>query len=84
MKPTAPPKQPDAFSQGDFTPNFDTAFADFSNFDSQPWTSRSQSQPQFSQPPPRPTLTPHLEFTEDPFKNYRYEDPFANRDPFAD
>ncbi|KAG7301169.1 hypothetical protein JYU34_014017 [Plutella xylostella] len=44
-------------------------------------------------PPPRPApprpAPPHktdsaLDFTEDPFKDYRYEDPFNIADPFAD
>ncbi|RVE47953.1 hypothetical protein evm_007361 [Chilo suppressalis] len=47
------------------------------------------------QPPPRPApprpTPPHkaraasaMDFTEDPFKDYRYEDPFNIEDPFAD
>lgn len=43
-------------------------------------------------PPPRPvgrargtTVTPKLpDFTEDPFRDYRYEDPFDIADPFAE
>ncbi|CAF4876681.1 unnamed protein product [Pieris macdunnoughi] len=45
-------------------------------------------------PPPRPApprpMPPHkterkpIDFTEDPFKDYRYEDPFNIEDPFAD
>ncbi|XP_038108715.1 epidermal growth factor receptor substrate 15-like 1 isoform X2 [Culex quinquefasciatus] len=30
------------------------------------------------------TATPAVDFVEDPFKDYRYEDPFAIEDPFAD
>ncbi|KAI4499824.1 hypothetical protein M0802_005080 [Mischocyttarus mexicanus] len=43
--------------------------------------------------PPRPVSRPHVpatlisklpDFTEDPFRNYRYEDPFNITDPFSD
>ncbi|KAG7202414.1 hypothetical protein KM043_018729 [Ampulex compressa] len=64
-----------------------TGFADFANFDSkpEPLTNRTA--------PPRPTsrvhasslVTPKLpDFTEDPFRDYRYEDPFNIVDPFPD
>lgn len=42
-----------------------------------PQKGRSQGSPQ----PPTPRLP---DFTEDPFSNYRYEDPFTIADPFAD
>ncbi|XP_043523285.1 epidermal growth factor receptor substrate 15-like 1 [Frieseomelitta varia] len=67
--------------------NTSTGFADFSNFDSKPEPTVNRTAP------PRPTsrthtvstVTPKLpDFTEDPFRDYRYEDPFNIPDPFAD
>lgn len=67
--------------------NTSTGFADFSNFDSKPEPTLNRTAP------PRPTsrthtvstVTPKLpDFTEDPFRDYRYEDPFNIPDPFAD
>ncbi|XP_076664292.1 epidermal growth factor receptor pathway substrate 15 isoform X2 [Andrena cerasifolii] len=65
-----------------------TGFADFANFDSKPEPTLNRTAP------PRPsskahttasTVTPKLpDFTEDPFRDYRYEDPFNIADPFAD
>ncbi|XP_044004966.1 epidermal growth factor receptor substrate 15-like 1 isoform X2 [Aphidius gifuensis] len=64
-----------------------SGFADFANFDAKPelFPNRTMTT--------RPTIggrisstpTPKLDdFTEDPFRNYRYEDPFSFADPFAD
>ncbi|XP_043585205.1 epidermal growth factor receptor substrate 15-like 1 isoform X2 [Bombus pyrosoma] len=67
--------------------NTSTGFADFANFDSKPEPTLTRTAP------PRPTsrthtvstVTPKLpDFTEDPFRDYRYEDPFNIPDPFAD
>ncbi|KAK9310280.1 hypothetical protein QLX08_000294 [Tetragonisca angustula] len=67
--------------------NTSTGFADFSNFDSKPEPTLNRTAP------PRPTsrthtvstVTPKLaDFTEDPFRDYRYEDPFNIPDPFTD
>ncbi|KAI4486108.1 hypothetical protein M0804_006597 [Polistes exclamans] len=64
-----------------------TGFADFANFDSKPESSLNRTAP------PRPVSRPHApvtlitklpDFTEDPFRNYRYEDPFNITDPFSD
>ncbi|XP_053994588.1 epidermal growth factor receptor substrate 15-like 1 isoform X2 [Hylaeus volcanicus] len=64
-----------------------TGFADFANFDSKPEPTLNRTTP------PRPTsrahtvsmVTPKLpDFTEDPFRDYRYVDPFNIADPFAD
>ncbi|XP_043261752.1 epidermal growth factor receptor substrate 15-like 1 isoform X2 [Colletes gigas] len=64
-----------------------TGFADFANFDSKPEPTLNRTTP------PRPTsrahtismVTPKLpDFTEDPFRDYRYADPFNIADPFAD
>ncbi|XP_076169879.1 epidermal growth factor receptor pathway substrate 15 isoform X2 [Ptiloglossa arizonensis] len=64
-----------------------TGFADFANFDSKPEPTLNRMTP------PRPTsrahtvsmVTPQLpDFTEDPFRDYRYADPFNIADPFAD
>ncbi|XP_043288802.1 epidermal growth factor receptor substrate 15-like 1 isoform X3 [Venturia canescens] len=71
-----------------------TGFADFANFDSKPELLPCRS----SSVPPRPvtgrprvatssipTPTSKLpDFTEDPFRDYRYEDPFNIADPFAE
>ncbi|KAF7387289.1 hypothetical protein HZH68_012966 [Vespula germanica] len=55
----------------------------------EPWTSRLM----ITSAPPRPVSRPHAavtlisklpDFTEDPFRNYRYEDPFNITDPFSD
>ncbi|XP_018400380.1 PREDICTED: epidermal growth factor receptor substrate 15-like 1 isoform X2 [Cyphomyrmex costatus] len=63
-----------------------SGFADFTNFDSKPEPTANQSTP------PRATSKIHVtmaqpklsDFTEDPFRDYRYEDPFNITDPFAD
>ncbi|XP_076386138.1 epidermal growth factor receptor pathway substrate 15 isoform X2 [Megachile rotundata] len=61
-----------------------TGFADFANFDSKPEPTPNRTAP------PRPTSRAHTvypklpDFTEDPFRDYRYEDPFNIADPFAD
>ncbi|EZA52898.1 hypothetical protein DMN91_010464 [Ooceraea biroi] len=63
-----------------------TGFADFTNFDSKPELTSNRTTP------PRPTSRTHAvleqpklsDFTEDPFQDYRYEDPFNITDPFAD
>ncbi|XP_011143937.1 epidermal growth factor receptor substrate 15-like 1 isoform X1 [Harpegnathos saltator] len=64
-----------------------TGFADFANFDSKP-----EPTPNRTAPPPRTTNRSHVvltqlklsDFTEDPFRDYRYEDPFSIADPFAE
>ncbi|CAK9797075.1 Epidermal growth factor receptor substrate 15-like 1, partial [Anthophora quadrimaculata] len=67
--------------------NTSTGFADFANFDSKPEPTLNRTAP------PRPTSRTHtvstvtpklLDFTEDPFRDYLYEDPFNRPDPFAD
>ncbi|CAL7940264.1 unnamed protein product [Xylocopa violacea] len=67
--------------------NTSTGFADFANFDSKPEPTLNRTAP------PRPTSRTHTvstlypklpDFTEDPFRDYRYEDPFNIPDPFAD
>ncbi|XP_077275160.1 epidermal growth factor receptor pathway substrate 15 isoform X4 [Temnothorax americanus] len=64
-----------------------SGFADFANFDSKPEPTATRTAP------PRATSkTTHVamaqpklsDFTEDPFRDYRYEDPFNITDPFAD
>ncbi|XP_020281722.1 epidermal growth factor receptor substrate 15-like 1 isoform X3 [Pseudomyrmex gracilis] len=64
-----------------------TGFADFANFDSKPDATLNRTTP------PRPTTRTYVpllaqpklsDFTEDPFRDYRYEDPFNISDPFAD
>ncbi|XP_029662694.1 epidermal growth factor receptor substrate 15-like 1 isoform X1 [Formica exsecta] len=63
-----------------------TGFADFTNFDSKPEPAPNRTAPS------RPTNKTHVvsgqlklsDFTEDPFRDYRYEDPFNITDPFAD
>ncbi|XP_071650415.1 uncharacterized protein Eps-15 isoform X1 [Temnothorax longispinosus] len=65
-----------------------SGFADFANFDSKPEPTANRTAP------PRATSkTTHVaamaqpklsDFTEDPFRDYRYEDPFNITDPFAD
>ncbi|XP_033224210.1 epidermal growth factor receptor substrate 15-like 1 isoform X2 [Belonocnema kinseyi] len=63
--------------------SFGTGFADFANFDPKPEPVPSRLGPQRLSRT-RTSSTPKLpDFTEDPFKDYRYEDPF-NIDPFAD
>ncbi|XP_028982687.1 epidermal growth factor receptor substrate 15-like 1 isoform X3 [Diachasma alloeum] len=54
-----------------------TGFADFANFDSKPEVA---SRPSNAVSPPQKLP----DFTEDPFRNYRYEDVFEIADPFAD
>ncbi|XP_012276830.1 epidermal growth factor receptor substrate 15-like 1 isoform X2 [Orussus abietinus] len=76
-----------------------TGFADFANFDSKPEPIPSRMAPPRPVSRPRTTapvtasasasasaLTSARlpDFTEDPFRDYRYEDPFAIADPFAD
>ncbi|KAK2575336.1 hypothetical protein KPH14_012249 [Odynerus spinipes] len=64
-----------------------TGFADFTNFDSKPESSPNRPAPPrpVSRPHAAMTLIPKLpDFTEDPFRNYRYEDPFNITDPFSD
>ncbi|XP_012215590.1 epidermal growth factor receptor substrate 15-like 1 isoform X2 [Linepithema humile] len=64
-----------------------SGFADFANFDSKP----TEPTPNRTAPA-RPTSRAHVaptqpklsDFTEDPFRDYRYEDPFNIADPFAD
>ncbi|XP_076658401.1 epidermal growth factor receptor pathway substrate 15 isoform X2 [Halictus rubicundus] len=70
-------------NNGGFTTS--TGFADFANFDSKPEPTPNRTAP------PRPTSRAHAtlypklpDFTEDPFRDYRYEDPFNIADPFAD
>lgn len=67
--------------------NTSTGFADFANFDSKPEPTLNRTAP------PRPTSRTHTvstvtsklpDFTEDPFRDYRYEDLFNIADPFAD
>uniref|UniRef100_A0A1B6FIV6 Epidermal growth factor receptor substrate 15-like 1 n=1 Tax=Cuerna arida TaxID=1464854 RepID=A0A1B6FIV6_9HEMI len=53
-----------------------SGFADFSNFNSK----FSDTTGSAAVPPP----VPRLDFTEDPFRDYRYEDPFNFVDPFDD
>ncbi|XP_046744353.1 epidermal growth factor receptor substrate 15-like 1 isoform X1 [Diprion similis] len=64
-------------------------FADFANFDAKPEPVPSRLAP--PRPASRPLTTttsasaPKLpDFTEDPFRDYRYEDPFNITDPFQD
>ncbi|KAK7864692.1 hypothetical protein R5R35_010951 [Gryllus longicercus] len=87
VAPAPVPNDPFSSSSGS------VGFADFANFDSkfsgpaagmprspavrtptQGNTSTSSAQSRYS----------HLEFTEDPFQNYRYEDPFHIADPFEE
>ncbi|XP_076287151.1 epidermal growth factor receptor pathway substrate 15 isoform X2 [Lasioglossum baleicum] len=71
-------------NNGGFTTS--TGFADFANFDSKPEPTPNRTAP------PRPTSrtvatvypTKLPDFTEDPFRDYRYEDPFNIADPFSD
>ncbi|XP_014484049.1 PREDICTED: epidermal growth factor receptor substrate 15-like 1 isoform X2 [Dinoponera quadriceps] len=64
-----------------------TGFADFTNFDSKP-----EPTPNRTTLPARATSRSHVvltqpklsDFTEDPFRDYRYEDPFNITDPFAE
>ncbi|XP_072750021.1 uncharacterized protein Eps-15 isoform X3 [Anoplolepis gracilipes] len=63
-----------------------SGFADFTNFDSKPEPAPNRTASS------RPTNKTHVvseqlklsDFTEDPFRDYRYEDPFNITDPFAD
>ncbi|XP_011874640.1 PREDICTED: epidermal growth factor receptor substrate 15-like 1 isoform X2 [Vollenhovia emeryi] len=64
-----------------------SGFADFANFDSKPEPTANRTAPA------RATSKTHVavaqqpklsDFTEDPFRDYRYEDPFNITDPFAD
>ncbi|XP_057322439.1 epidermal growth factor receptor substrate 15-like 1 isoform X2 [Microplitis mediator] len=64
-----------------------TGFADFANFDAKPDLQPTRTAPArpISRPRATPTPTQKLpDFTEDPFRDYRYEDPFEIADPFAD
>lgn len=95
--PTPTPSQdpfaaPDPFASGGAA----DGFADFSNFDSK--FSDITGKEKEKAVPPRPTTTSYsanvnktksksnanLDFTEDPFRDYRYEDPFNIGDPFDD
>ncbi|XP_034936533.1 epidermal growth factor receptor substrate 15-like 1 isoform X2 [Chelonus insularis] len=98
--PPTPSPTPDPFintnsdpfaSQNDNNnPKFNTSgggFADFANFDAKPDLVPTRTAPTrpLSRPRITPTPTPKLpDFTEDPFRDYRYEDPFEIADPFAD
>ncbi|XP_012262607.1 epidermal growth factor receptor substrate 15-like 1 isoform X2 [Athalia rosae] len=67
--------------------SFNAGFADFANFDAKPEPVPSRLAP--PRPASRPLTTatsaPKLpDFTEDPFRDYRYEDPFNITDPFQD
>ncbi|XP_011312407.1 epidermal growth factor receptor substrate 15-like 1 isoform X2 [Fopius arisanus] len=55
-----------------------TGFADFANFDSKPEVAQTRG----ANSAPATQKLP--DFTEDPFRNYRYEDLFEIADPFAD
>uniref|UniRef100_A0A1B6LBE1 Epidermal growth factor receptor substrate 15-like 1 n=1 Tax=Graphocephala atropunctata TaxID=36148 RepID=A0A1B6LBE1_9HEMI len=72
MPPTPSPTPAD--NSDPFAAN--SGFADFSNFNSK--FSDTTGSP--TVPPP----VPRLDFTEDPFRDYRYEDPFNIADPFDD
>ncbi|XP_036142017.1 epidermal growth factor receptor substrate 15-like 1 isoform X2 [Monomorium pharaonis] len=65
-----------------------SGFADFSNFDSkpEPTANRTTTPTKATTDEIHVTMTqPKLsDFTEDPFRDYRYEDPFNITDPFAD
>ncbi|XP_031836936.1 epidermal growth factor receptor pathway substrate 15 isoform X2 [Nomia melanderi] len=62
-----------------------TGFADFANFDSKPEPTLNRMAPPRPTSRAHPMVTPKLpDFTEDPFRDYRYEDPFNIVDPFAD
>ncbi|ENN71982.1 epidermal growth factor receptor substrate 15-like 1 isoform X3 [Dendroctonus ponderosae] len=72
-RPTQPPaikKSQDSFGSEPFDAGFasGTGFADFSNFEAKLSTSRAA--------PTRPAPSKGLDFSDDPFKDYRYEDPF--------
>ncbi|KAL0114962.1 hypothetical protein PUN28_010493 [Cardiocondyla obscurior] len=81
---------PDPFSAQQIIDNNNSfassGFADFANFDSKPEPTTNQTAP------PRTATKTHVataqpklsDFTEDPFRDYRYEDPFNITDPFAD
>ncbi|XP_051163488.1 epidermal growth factor receptor substrate 15-like 1 isoform X2 [Leptopilina boulardi] len=92
--PPIPSPSPDLFANSSHDPfasqdtkngnNFNAGFADFANFDSKPEPVSNRIEQQRIVSRPRTTPTPKLpDFTEDPFKDYRYEDPF-NIDPFSD
>ncbi|KAG8040897.1 hypothetical protein G9C98_001885 [Cotesia typhae] len=64
-----------------------SGFADFANFDAKPDLQPTRTAPARPMSRPRATPTPSQklpDFTEDPFRDYRYEDPFEIADPFAD
>ncbi|XP_054277606.1 epidermal growth factor receptor substrate 15-like 1 isoform X2 [Macrosteles quadrilineatus] len=66
------------------------SFADFSNFNSKFAESPVRAAPAVPSVPSAPAPSapappvPKLDFTEDPFRDYRYEDPFNFADPFDD
>ncbi|XP_021923075.1 epidermal growth factor receptor substrate 15-like 1 isoform X3 [Zootermopsis nevadensis] len=81
----APQNDPFASSSG--------AFADFANFDNKFSEAVDEVSSQMVQTTAKASATikattqhhcAGLEFTEDPFRNYRYEDPFNISDPFND
>ncbi|KAJ9585410.1 hypothetical protein L9F63_002793, partial [Diploptera punctata] len=74
-RPVQQPAMP-ATTQNDPFGSSSGTFADFANFDSKfsEATAMQQQQHRYA----------GLEFTEDPFRNYRYEDPFNISDPFDD
>ncbi|XP_044738166.1 epidermal growth factor receptor substrate 15-like 1 isoform X3 [Chrysoperla carnea] len=78
---SAPGSQNDPFGGG----SGGGGFADFADFDAKFSKQTAASVPQ-KPPPPSITLpkTTKLEFTDDPFRDYRYEDPFNIADPFDD
>ncbi|XP_029157988.1 epidermal growth factor receptor substrate 15-like 1 isoform X2 [Nylanderia fulva] len=63
-----------------------TGFADFSNFDSKPEPAPNRTASSRPTDKTRVALAQLKlsDFTEDPFRDYRYEDPFNIADPFAD
>ncbi|PNF19457.1 Epidermal growth factor receptor substrate 15-like 1 [Cryptotermes secundus] len=82
-----------AASQNDPFSSSSGAFADFADFDSKFSEAADDVSSQTVQATVKASATTKvstqhryagLEFTEDPFRNYRYEDPFNISDPFSD
>ncbi|KAJ9598014.1 hypothetical protein L9F63_026881 [Diploptera punctata] len=82
---------PAATTQNDPFGSSSGTFADFANFDSKFSEATGDVSSQMVQATTKTTAMQQqqhryagLEFTEDPFRNYRYEDPFNISDPFDD
>ncbi|CAH0550922.1 unnamed protein product [Brassicogethes aeneus] len=79
-RPMAPPgkrsSQPDAFGADPFSGSGGGGFADFSNFDAK-FSSNNPTTTLTTTTTAAPAAKPKgLDFTDDPFRDYRYEDPF--------